>query len=103
MADKTYRGHRSSEGCVVRVNDQPLDPRHDLNHSRLGFEWGYAGSEPAQLALAILADCVGDERAGECHQAFQRQVISRLNRTCWELSDKQVDEWVRAWYAKRGL
>ncbi len=36
---------------------RPLGPRLDLaNHSPDGFSWGYGGSGPAQLALAILAD-----------------------------------------------
>lgn len=31
------------------------------NHSPDGFEWGYAGSGPSQLALAILLDFTGDK------------------------------------------
>jgi len=32
-----------------------LDPRNDIrNHSPAGFEWGYCGSGPAQLALALV-------------------------------------------------
>ena len=41
-----------------------VNPRLDLReHSMTGFEWGFAGSGPAQLALAILADTIGDEPA----------------------------------------
>ena len=40
---------------------KPLDSRRDLwNHSPTGFEWGYCGSGPAQLALALLADHLGE-------------------------------------------
>ena len=40
----------------VTVDGVPLPPRHDLaNHSPEGFEYGYAGSCPSQLALGILA------------------------------------------------
>jgi len=35
----------------------PLPPQLRLrNHSPTGFSWGYGGSGPAQLALAILVD-----------------------------------------------
>jgi hypothetical protein len=61
---KTYIGDRLKEGCEVYVIQNgkryPL-PRFEeiANHSPDGFEWGYGGSGPAQLALAILADCLG--------------------------------------------
>ena len=68
-----YRGQRTPEGSiVVREDDQgrtrPLPCRFDLRkHSLTGFEWGYGGSGPAQLALAVLADAVGSDRAGACY------------------------------------
>jgi hypothetical protein len=31
-----------------------------LRNSPTGFGWGYGGSGPAQLALALLADSLGD-------------------------------------------
>lgn len=44
------------------LEPRPLEPRHDLrNHSPDGFEWGYSGSGPAQLALALAADVLGDD------------------------------------------
>jgi hypothetical protein len=37
------------------VSRKPLQERLDLwNHSPTGLEWGYAGSGPAQLALALI-------------------------------------------------
>lgn len=45
--------------CVIVVDGREgrLNPRYDLaNHSPDGFAWGYPGSGPAQLALAILAN-----------------------------------------------
>jgi hypothetical protein len=64
-------------GVSVYVDDEPLDPRNDLvDHSPTGFSWGYGGSGPAQLALAILADLVGDERALEDYQELKDNLIS---------------------------
>jgi hypothetical protein len=63
---KTYYGFDDSKGAVaVFVSSpgqqmRPLPLRCDIvNHSPTGFSWGYAGSGPAQLALAILADYFG--------------------------------------------
>src|SRR5690349_13039754 len=77
--EPTYVIERKPEGAVCTVNGSQLDPRLDLwNHSSTGFEFGYGGSGPAQLALAILADCCGDEVAVKHHQGFKWAVISCL-------------------------
>lgn len=56
---------------------EPLDPRTDLaNHSPTGFSWGYAGSGPSQLALAIAADLYGDERALEVYQDLKHGLVA---------------------------
>lgn len=70
---------------VLVVDDaggRPLRLRLDLfNHSPTGFAWGYGGSGPAQLALAILADALDDDaRALRLHMMFKWRVISRLPR-----------------------
>jgi hypothetical protein len=69
-----------------------LDPRLDLwNHSPTGLEWGYQGSGPAQLALALLADATGDgERAVRHHQRFKRLVTARLQRKSWCMAQTTV-------------
>ena len=60
---KIYSGARGSDANTVIVHrfgstssrPRALRLRLDLfNHSPTGFEWGYAGSGPVQLALAIL-------------------------------------------------
>ncbi len=44
-----------------------------------GFAWGYLGSGPAQLALAILADYLRDDNTALAHyQAFKEKVIGKL-------------------------
>src|SRR5580700_1453707 len=79
QTDRVYTIQRTPQGVVCTVNGSPLPLRLDLwNHSPTGFEFGYGGSGPAQLALAILADCCGDERAVTFHQTFKRAVIARL-------------------------
>ena len=81
---KNYCGFRSDSvgEATVSVNGSPLDPRCDLyNHSPCGFQWGYAGSGPAQLALALCADVLGDDaRALRVYQDFKMLVIAPLPR-----------------------
>ena len=69
---KQYAGRRQGFAVIVTVDGRRLNPRLDLwNHSPTGFEWGYCGSGPAQLALAILADhCANDEQALNFRQRF---------------------------------
>ena len=41
-------------------------------HSPTGFEWGYGGSGPADLALNILLKATGDrDFSAQHHQAFK--------------------------------
>ena len=95
---KTYSGCREGHATVVTVDGQPLNPRLDLwNHSPSGFEWGYAGSGPAQLALALLADCLGeDDEAVEWHQDFKDQVVAGLPFAGWTLAEADIRETIMA-------
>jgi hypothetical protein len=89
---KIYEGRRSPLAVEVTVDGQPLDPRFDLwNHSPTGFEWGYGGSGPAQLALALLADHLGDdERAVALHQDFKWAVVVNLPHS-WTLTGRDIN------------
>lgn len=68
--------------------------RLDLwNHSPTGLNWGYGGSGPAQCALALLADHLGnDQEAVTWHQPFKRAVIAGLPiDEPWELTSDDID------------
>ena len=75
-----------------------LRARLDLrNHSPTGFAWGYGGSGPAQLALAILADASADDiTAQQCYQQFKCERIATLPRGAWEMEASDVLEWLQA-------
>lgn len=49
-----------------------------VNHSPDGFNWGYSGSGPAQLALAVLLEVFVKEKAIANYQRFKFDVISRI-------------------------
>jgi hypothetical protein len=90
---KVYEGGRSLAGAVVTVDGKPLPPRLDLKKlSRAGFEWTYEGAGPAQLALAMLADHLGDDQmALQHHDAFMREVIANLDNA-WRLTSADIDD-----------
>lgn len=93
---KVYRGTRTEDGTRVEVEEdgrtRPLDPRRDLHdHSPDGFEWGYGGSGPAQLALALAADVLGDDgRARGVYQRLKFKVVGGLGRDGWELTEERL-------------
>lgn len=90
---KHYSGRREGYAVIVTVDGRRLNPRHDLwNHSPDGFEWGYAGSGPAQLALAIVADhCQDDERALNLYQRFKWAVVAELPHREWILTSVDIE------------
>ena len=85
------------DALEVWVDGQPLDERTDLKRlSKNGFEWTYEGNGPAQLALAILADCLGDDaKALALYGAFMTEVVANLDND-WELTAEQVGTAVAA-------
>ena len=89
---RTYIGGRSLAGAQVTADGAPLDPRFDLKRlSPTGFEWTYEGNGPAQLALALLADHLGDDaRALALYQPFMRAVVADLDNS-WELTSAEID------------
>jgi len=99
MSVTYYSAVRTKDRCKVQRRcdneTRELDARNDLwNHSPTGFEWGYGGSGPAQLALAILADATGDEDlAIELHQTFKWEVVAKLPKEKWELLRGAVIAW----------
>ena len=108
---RRYIGERTPDGCQVVVIDPArpdearlLNPRYDLrNHSPDGYNFGYNGSGPAQLSLALLADALGDDRrAQSVYQEFKFKVIGRLQGDRFELTDDQIKATVAELDAARG-
>jgi hypothetical protein len=95
-----YRGRYAHRHAIVerlpdRTRLSPAWSRTLVTHSR-AFEWGYAGSGPSQLGLAILLDCTREERLALDHyQAFTRDVLTELDGT-WELTTEEIDTALRA-------
>lgn len=101
-----YRGERTTGpgmeivGTRVTVNGRRLKPYRSqrvINHSPGGFEWGYRGSGPAQLALALLLDATGDTRLSLiAYQWFKDAVVSQWEDR-WAITVRQITEWLEQW------
>ena len=96
---KTYTGYRQRDAnghsmhAVVTVHESGQEPRalnlrQDLRLHSSEFNWGYGGSGPAQLALALAADVLGDdEQAQDVYQALKFKLVGRLPEDGWSLSE----------------
>ena len=87
---KSYQGRRTIDGITVTVNGVPLDACYDLEaFTDLGFEWSYEGDSPRQLALALIADCIGPDQARRWSEPFMIKVIAELDND-WQLTEDDV-------------
>lgn len=99
--EHVYHGRRDptapvDEECTVTVDSEPLGTHYELlSASPSGFEWGYGGSGPAQLAIAILAHAFDEEFACEHYQQFKREVVANLPVDRWTLRTSELDAWRR--------
>ncbi len=83
---ETTRHHLVGRGWDRRVwlDEYELFPgpsQQVYNHSPDGFGWGYGGSGPSQLALAVCLRLSGDRDVALClYQDFKWRVIAGLPR-----------------------
>lgn len=99
--DVEYVGMRvDGTPLVLKLTDHKrLTPDRSLElvrHSPASFDWGYTGSQPAQLACALLLDYYDDETiALQCYIQFRDAVVSQLvcdgPADCWHLTGDDID------------
>jgi hypothetical protein len=81
------------ERVRVTVDEQPLDPRIDLRDFKAsGFEWGYEGSGPRQLALAILAEHAGPQAVPGNYRRFVQAIIAEIEADTCQLTSTEIDQ-----------
>ncbi len=100
MKSDSIRGLESTR--QVWIGDKELLPDRSLklwNHSPTGFAWGYEGSGPSQLALAIMLELTdSEELAFELYQDFKRAFVSH-----WEGNFYCTVQEVNTWLIERQL
>ena len=90
------------EGDIIckRTNSGPQvnSPHRIAKHSPDGFEWGYGGSGPADLALNILAAYIGEEAAEKdgLYQEFKWDFIAPMSFRGGTIKREDVAVWLAA-------
>ena len=103
---KGYRQGQSGGACLVTVKDEygdesvlamPRLSRRESRHSPDGFQFGYSGSGPTELARAILVHLYPKDdrvRHPRCYRSFRDTFLSGIKADCFTLEE----EVVRGWY-----
>jgi len=101
-----YYGRRVSEGGHQPVFQKllpdgepeelsPVPSQKLYNHSPDGFQWGYGGSGPAQLALALLLDATSDPDTAQAHyQDFKRGNVAGWGES-WSITRNEILAWLK--------
>lgn len=115
MKNIVYTGRTAGENNIVLILEDgrgtalPLEPSLAIRkHSPTGFAWGYGGSGPSQLALALILHAVGncelEERnlkpmtapqvAERYYQMFKNDFVSQWGDS-WKISQAEILGWLR--------
>jgi hypothetical protein len=94
---KSFSGDRTIDGVKAWVDGRPLDQRLDIHRfTANGFEWSYEGDEPRQLALAILAEHLGDAAGAKALvEPFMKAVVANFDNE-WEMTSADIDAAIAA-------
>lgn len=93
---KRYVMSRDSAGrarCLVAVSGESIGPLpHLVQHSPDGFEWGYGGSGPSDLARSIVGDVLDDpDPSPRIYQAVKRKLVARIPMDGGEITSDEVN------------
>lgn len=95
---KVYRGRRLEpekrrvSNVEVTVDGKPL--RHRMYHSPTGFNFGYGGSGPADLARSILWDYLGKEPPRVLYQIFKDTFVATWGNK-WQITSREIQNWIK--------
>ncbi len=108
---KVYRGEPPGRVSVLPEKGRSRQLHHIILHSPTGFAWGYGGSGPADLALSILCDVLGERptrkqlywgeyRARDHYQQFKWEYVAT-----WPFDDRwEIDsDTILCWLMSRGM
>ena len=91
-------GLTPTEAQPVQNSQVEILPDRSLavyNHSPTGFEWGYGGSGPSQLALAIMLEVTDDDRkALSLYHDFKFDVVAGMPYEEWTIPLERIEQWI---------
>lgn len=97
---KIYKGINSGtggQGVIVIDGDKKYSLRHLYRHSIDGFQWGYGGSGPADLARSMLIDLLGNfakSIVDHIYQDFKRDFIEIASDDL-EIKEENIRAWLK--------
>ena len=92
MAER-FVGRRLRDRCEVIVEapgEVPMPLPHMGLHSPTGFEWGYLGSGPADLARSMCAAVLGSMPSARVCDFVKVELVSGLDTDEWEIPWSRV-------------
>lgn len=98
ITNRTYRSEKIEDLEYITVDNGFLHPRRDIMNPSLSGKMtsGYQGAGPMQLAVALLADSLGDEQARQLASELKGK-IHHLAKTDedgnWTLSEERLKQW----------
>ena len=99
------RGQRySTNHAAVTIDGQRLNWQDSLalrHHSQTGIEWGFPGSGPMQLALALLLKVTDQDTALRYYIRFRDGVIARIATDSWATTTADLAKWLQQSRATR--
>ncbi|MGV0949266.1 MAG: DUF6166 domain-containing protein [Azonexus sp.] len=120
MSNIIYQGRRVPSVIVLVLDEatkksKTLNPCHsqDVNHSPAKFDWGYQGSGPSQLALALLLDAIGETPieqrpspetatvlAERWYQQFKNDHVSNWGDDTFRITQAEIMGWLRTVFSQ---
>jgi len=102
---KVYAISREKKGvrATVRMTippagrgSMPLPLHHVVRHSPDGFNFGYSGSGPSDLALSILWDCFGKIVAEEFYVDFRDHFLKPIadDIKAFSITQSEIENWI---------
>lgn len=93
--DRTYTGKVRDHNDIVTADGEKLDPRPDLNSGVSEFSWGYTGTGPHTLAVALLADAYTDRYARARGMELKNNLTSKLPMgEPWEITAGEIEQYL---------
>ena len=96
---KFYTVSRNEQRALeLRVDGKtifPFESQKVYNHSPTGFEIGYGGAGPSQLALAIMLDLYGQTAALKDYQDFKWKFIASAPYEGTVINSDDIAIWLK--------
>lgn len=77
----------------ICTREFPITESHRVKKISDSFNWGYVGSGPLQLSLALLLDRMDKKYAISGYAAFCQDCVCHMGIS-WELAEQEIQGWI---------